>query len=110
MINLDLAFADITYTYFYVPIEYESELIKQLKKYEQIRGYACGDYLIIIKKENPVTKKWEQSLEMLSHYRGDAHHFEDDEYFEWLNDWDEGQPYEYIGFIDINQLNKEIEE
>lgn len=109
MINFKLAFADITYHPFYVPIEYESELIKQLKKYEQMRGYAGGDYLIIIKAKNPVTENWDQNLEILSHYWGDAHHFEDDEYFEWSNDWDEGQPYEYIGFIDINQLNAEIE-
>lgn len=110
MINLDLAFADITYTSFYVPIENHSELIKQLKIYEQIRGYAGGDYLIIIKEKNPVTENWDQNLGILSHYWGDAHHFEDDEYFEWSHDWYEGQPYKFIGFIDIYQLNEEIKE
>lgn len=103
MINLDLKFTDITYHIFYVPTEYQSELIKQLKKYEQMRGYAGGDYLIIIKAKNPFTGNWYQSLEILSHYWGD------DEYFTWSNDWGEGQPYKFIGFIDINKLNEEIE-
>ena len=100
----------ITYHALYVPTENESELIKQLKKYEQMRGYAGGDYLIIIKEEDSFTGNWQKTLEILSHYWGDEHNFEDDEYFEWLNDWYEGQPYKFIGFIDIYQLNEEIED
>ena len=94
----------ITYHPFYVPIEDASELIKQLKIYEKMRGYASGDYLIIIKEKDSFTGNWGQTLETLSHYWGD------EEYFEWLNDWYEGQPYKFIGFIDIDQLNEEIEE
>lgn len=104
MIKFGLAFTDISYHPLYNPLENESELIKQLKEYEKIRGYGGGDYLIIINDENPVTGKWTQSIEILSHYWGD------DEYFIWSNDWYEGQPYKFIGFIDIYQLNEEIEE
>ena len=104
MINFGLAFTDISYYPFYNPLENESELIKQLKEHEKMRGYAGGDYLIIIKEKSPCTSKWSQCLEILSHYWGY------DEQFIWLKDWYEGQTYKFIGFIDIYQLNEEIEE